>query len=229
MQQISRASRAFPYVFGILLGLCAGLVLFIFLGARHIDDRTRGWVIRELSARFDSQVELQSLHVETTPRMQVTGEGLTLRYRNRTDVPPVIQIARFSFNLGFLGIIHVPRHVKGVYVENMVITIPPRDPQAAPPPPRQSTPVPRVIFSEIVCNDTSLIILPKKAGKDPLEFDIHDLVMKNVGNQKPFDFHGTLTNAKPKGEIATKGSFGPWNAEDPASTPVSGDYSFANA
>ena len=229
MQQISRASRAFPYVFGILLGVVAGIALFVYLGARHIDDRTRDWVIRELSARFDSQVELQSLHVETTPRMQVTGEGLTLRYRNRTDVPPVIQIARFSFNLGFLGIIHVPRHVKGVYVENMVITIPPRDPQAAPPPPRQSTPVPRVIFSEIVCNDTSLIILPKKAGKDPLEFDIHDLVMKNVGNQKPFDFHGTLTNAKPKGEIATKGSFGPWNAEDPASTPVSGEYNFSKA
>jgi hypothetical protein len=229
MEESHKSFRLWPYVLGILLGLCAGLVPFIFLGARHIDDRTRDWVIRELSARFDSQVELQSLHVETTPRMQVSGEGLTLRYRNRTDVPPLIQIARFSFNLGFLGIVHVPRHVKGVYVENMVITIPPRDPRAAPPPPRPSAPVPRVIFSEIVCNDTSLIILPKKAGKDPLEFDIHDLVMKNVGNQKPFDFHGTLTNAKPKGEIATKGSFGPWNAEDPASTPVSGEYNFSNA
>jgi hypothetical protein len=229
MTEPAPAFRLWPYLLGILLGLSAGLVLFVFLGARHIDDRTREWVIRELSARFDSNVELQSLRVETTPRMQVTGDGLTLRYRNRTDVPPLIQIARFSFNLGVLGIIHVPRHVKGVYVENMVITIPPSDPNATPPPPTQSAPVPRVIFNEIVCNDTSLIILPKKAGKDPLDFDIHDLVLKNVGNQKPFDFHGTLTNAKPKGEIATRGTFGPWNAEDPASTPVSGNYSFDNA
>jgi hypothetical protein len=228
MQQVSRASRAFPYLFGILLGVVAGLVLFLYLGARHIDDRTREWVIRELSARFDSQVDLQSLHVETSPRMQVTGEGLTLRYRNRTDVPPLIQIARFSFNLGVLGIIHVPRHVKGVYVENMVITIPPSAPHTVPPP-TKSAPVPRVIFNEIVCNDTSLIILPKKAGKDPLDFEIHDLVLKNVGHQKPFDFHGALTNAKPEGEIATKGTFGPWNAEDPASTPVSGNYNFSNA
>jgi hypothetical protein len=210
------------------MGLCAGLVLFIYLGARNIDDRTREWIVRELSARFDSQVDLQSLHVETTPRMQVTGEGLTLRYRNRTDVPPLIQIARFSFNLGFLGIVHVPRHVKGVYVENMVITIPPSDPNAAPPS-AKSAQVPHIFFNEIVCNDTSLIILPKKAGKDPLDFEIHDLVLKNVGKQKPFDFHGTLTNAKPKGEIATKGTFGPWNAEDPASTPVSGSYNFSNA
>src|ERR1700730_11520257 len=135
-----RPFRLWPYLLGILIGLCAGLVLFIFLGARNIDDRTREWVVRELSARFDSQVDLQSLHVETTPRMQVTGEGLTLRYRNRTDVPPLIQIARFSFNLGVLGIIHVPRHVKGVYVEYMVITITPRDPNAvATPPPAQES------------------------------------------------------------------------------------------
>src|SRR6266404_1384942 len=139
----ARAFRLWPYLLGILLGLCVGLALFIYLGARHIDDRTRQWVITELSSRFDSQVELQSLHVETTPRMQVTGEGLTLRYRNRTDVPPLIQIARFSFNLGVLGIIHVPRHVKGVYVENMVITIPPSDPNATPPPPKRSAPVPQ--------------------------------------------------------------------------------------
>src|SRR3984893_6155324 len=229
MQQVSRASRAFPYLFGILLGVVAGLVLFLYLGARHIDDRTREWVIRDLSARFNSDVDLQSLHVETTPRMQVTGEGLTLRYRGRPDVPPLIQIARFSFNLGVLGIIHVPRHVKGVFVENMVITIPPTERTPAPASPKPSTPVRRVIFNEVVCNDTTLIILPRKAGKDPLDFEIHDLVLKNVGDQKPFDFHGTLTNAKPKGEIATRGTFGPWNADDPAHTPVTGNYSFDNA
>src|SRR3982074_2159584 len=228
MEESHKSFRLWPYLLGFLLGLCPGLVLFVFLGARHIDDRTREWVIRELSARFDSQVDLQSLHVETTPRMQVTGQGLALRYRNRTDVPPLIQIARFSFNLGVLGIVHVPRHVKGVYVEEMVITIPPSDPRATPRP-RRSTPIPLVIFNEIVCNDTSLVILPKKAGKDPLDFEIHDLVLNNVGDQKPFDFHGTLTNAKPKGQIAPRGTFGPWNAEDPAFTPVSGTYSFDNA
>jgi hypothetical protein len=224
-----RAFRIWPYLLGILIGLCAGLVLFVYLGARNIDDRTRQWIIRVLSSRFDSQVELQSLHVETTPHMLVTGEGLTLRYRNRTDVPPLIQIARFSFNLGVLGIIHVPRHVRGVYVENMIITIPPSDHNPAPPRLKKPALVPRVTFKEIICNDTTLIILPKREGKDPLDFEIHDLVLKNVGEQKPFDFHGTLTNAKPKGEIATNGTFGPWNAEDPAFTPVSGNYSFDNA
>lgn len=232
MKDSPGAFRLWPYLLGIAIGLCAGFALFVYLGARNIDDRTRAWVIDELSARFNGGVTLQSLHVDLTPRMQVTGEGLTLRYRDRTDVPPLIRIERFSFNLGVLGIVHVPRHVKGVFVENMVITIPPRqrDPNQPPPPPAEkSGPLPRMIFDEIVCNDTDLVMLPKKAGKDPLDFDIHDLVMTHAGANRSFDFHGTLTNAKPKGEIATHGSFGPWDADEPGDTAVSGEYNFTDA
>lgn len=226
------AFRLWPYLLGIAIGLCAGFALFVYLGARNIDDRTRAWVIDELSARFNGGVELQSLHVNLTPRMQVTGDGLSLRYRNRTDVPPLIRIEHFSFNLGVLGIVHVPRRIKGVYVENMVITIPPRQRganQPPPPAPEKAGRMPRIIFDEIVCNDTDLVLLPKKAGKEPLDFDIHDLVMTHAGANRAFDFHGTLTNAKPKGEIATRGSFGPWDGEEPGDTAVSGEYSFADA
>jgi hypothetical protein len=42
-------------------------------------------------------------------------------------------------------------------------------------------------------------------------------------------FTATLTNPIPKGEIATKGSFGPWIKGDPGRTPVSGRYSFDHA
>ena len=174
MTESVRPFRLWPYVLGILLGVIAGLTLFVWLGARHIDDRTRAWVIAELSKRFDSRVELQNLHVELTPRMQVTGEGLTLRYHDRTDVPPLIQIARFSFNLGVLGIVHVPRRVKGVYVENMTIAVPPAEHNAPGTESMSVKSIPRIIFNEVVCNDTELVILPKKAGKDPLDFKIHD-------------------------------------------------------
>jgi hypothetical protein len=226
----ARSFRIWPYLVGIPAGLLAGPLIFIYLGSRHIDDRTRQWVIRELEDRFDSRVELQSLHVETTPRMRVTGEGLTLHYLDRSDVPPLLRIERFSFNLGILGVIHVPRHIKGVYVENMTITIPPRSGQKTPKELQERRrPLPRVIFQEIVCNDTHLLILPKKEGKDPLDFDIHDLVLNDAGAEKPFSFRGTLTNATPKGEIATKGTFGPWNSFEPGDTPVSGSYNFANA
>src|SRR5947209_16432666 len=178
MPEPGRPFRIWPYSLGCLLDVLAGLTIFVFLGARNIDVRTRQWVVAELSSRFDSDVELQSLHVDLTPMMQVTGEGLSLRYRNRANLPPLIQIGHFSFNLGVLGIVHVPRHVKGVYVENMTITIPPPEHNApTPEDTEKGAPVPRVIFNEVVCNDTDLVILPKKAGKEPLDFKIHDLVL----------------------------------------------------
>src|ERR1700730_11151644 len=218
---------------GIALGLLAGLVLAVFFfRTRNIDDRMRAWVVGELRQRFHSEVELEGLHVEVFPRMGVSGQGLSLRYHHRTDLPPMFHIERFSFNLGVLGILHAPRHIAGIYVENMTITIPPRGETSHQPSAdsgKSREPVPSVIVDEIVCNDTRLVILPKKKDKDPLEFDIHDLVLKAVGADRPFDFHGNLTNAKPKGEINTNGKFGSWDADEPGDTPVSGSYQFTNA
>jgi hypothetical protein len=231
MAQNPRGSRKWPYFVGIAIGLVAGLILVVFLRTRNIDDRTREWVVRELRSRFDSEVELQDLHVQVYPRMGVTGEGLAIRYHNRTDLPPMFHIERFSFNLGVLGILRAPRHIAGVYVENMTITIPPRGERKKEPAgqAREQRRLPSIIMDEIVCNDTDLVIVPKKEGKEPLDFEIHDLVLKSVGAGKPFAFHGNLTNAKPKGEIATNGDFGPWDAEEPGDTPVSGTYKFTDA
>jgi uncharacterized protein involved in outer membrane biogenesis len=215
-----------------LAGVLAGLAIFVAIKARNIDDRTRAWVVRELIQRFHSEVELESLHVNVFPDMGVTGENLSIRFHNRTDLPPMFHIERFSFNLGMFGILRAPRHISGVYVEDMTITIPPKGDQKKQPgsqPGANDRQLPGVIIDEIVCNNTQLVIVPKKEGKDPLEFEIHDLLLKSVGATKPFDFHGNLTNAKPKGEIATRGTFGPWNAEEPGDTAVTGGYSFKDA
>jgi hypothetical protein len=226
----SSPRRTWPYVVGIAVGVLAGLVLFVFLRTRNIEERTREWVVSELQQRFNSEVELETLHVKILPQMGVDGEGLSIRYHNRRDLPPMFHVQKFSFNLGFLGILRAPRHIKGIYVENMTITIPPRGEKKEPKTPSSDKKLlPTVIVDEIVCNDTDLVIVPKKEGKEPLDFDIHDLLLKSVGANKPFDFHGNLTNAKPQGEIATRGTFGPWAADEPGDTPVTGSYEFTDA
>jgi len=42
-------------------------------------------------------------------------------------------------------------------------------------------------------------------------------------------YEATLTNATPPGEIQSRGSFGPWAAEEPGDTPLKGDYEFDHA
>ncbi len=220
--------RKWPYVVGILAGVLAGLIVFVSIKLRNIDDRVREWVVAQLQEKFHSDVELGDLHVRVLPDLGVVGEELTLRINNRKDLPPMFHVAKFSFNLGWTGILNAPHHISGIYVENMTITIPPRgEKRDKPPAPKKK--FPDVTVDEIVINDTDLVIMPKKAGKVPLDFDIHDLVLKSVGPDKPFDFHGNLTNAKPQGEIATVGAFGPWNADEPGDTAVNGSYKFTDA
>ncbi len=224
----SRPRRKWPYIVGILVGLLAGVVIFVSLKLRNIDDQVRDWVVSALQEKFKSDVDLGELHVRVFPDLGVAGEELSIRLHNRADLPPMFHVAKFSFNLGWLGIFNAPRRISGIYVENMTITIPPRgEKREKPPEPKKR--FPDVTVDEIVINDTDLVIMPKKQRKAPLDFDIHDLVLKSVGASKPFDFHGELTNAKPQGEIATRGTFGPWSADEPGDTPLTGTYKFTDA
>jgi hypothetical protein len=225
--------RKWLFILGVIFLVLLVGAAFLYRRAEDLDDWARDWVVRALSERFASRVELESIHVAAFPEMSVTGKNLAIHYHNRSDVPPLIHIEQFTFHLGFMGILRVPRHIRGVHIDNVTISVPPRgtDPGAPAPPPstKIKKPLPQIVIDQIVCDETTLLILPRQAGKDPLDFDIHDLILKSVGAGKPFSFRGNLTNAKPVGEIKTKGDFGPWQIVDPGSTPVSGSYTFTDA
>ena len=142
--------------------MLAGVVIFVSLKLRNIDDQVRDWVVSALQEKFKSDVDLGELHVRVFPDLGVAGEELSIRLHNRADLPPMFHVAKFSFNLGWLGIFNAPRHISGIYVENMTITIPPRgEKKEKPPEPKKK--FPEVTIDEIVINDTDLVIMPKKA------------------------------------------------------------------
>jgi hypothetical protein len=221
-------------IVGIVVAAALVFVLAVLAAAysrkRAAELRTRDWIVQLLQERFRSDVDLRDFHVNVFPRMGVSGEGLSLRYRNRPEAPPLIYVERFSFQLGFWGIFRVPHRIQRIHLQRLVITIPPKEQRlTAPEPAVKNKKIPQVTVAEIECDDTELLMLSKKPGKEPLDWEIHNLVLTEVGQNKPFSFHGTLTNAKPKGEIETRGQFGPWDIDDPGATPVSGTYEFADA
>jgi len=215
-------------VFGVILA-GAGVVAW---RARHINELTRQWVLRELAQRFASNVSLDRIAVGAFPEFTVTGQNLDIQYRNRADLPPLIHVDKFVFHLGLAGIFEVPHRIRGVKIEKLTITIPPPQQRAEKPETQEGksgTPIQHVVVDEIHCVDADLVHLPKDAQKDPLDWAIHDLILRSVSVDKPFHFAGTLTNAKPEGEIATEGDFGPWNLDEPGGTPVAGSYKFTDA
>ena len=79
------------------------------------------------------------------------------------------------------------------------------------------------------CDGAHLTIETSKPGKLPLEFAIAHLSLKGVSNGDAMGFEAELTNPRPVGTIHTKGSFGPWQVDDPGESPITGDYIFQNA
>lgn len=211
------------------------LVFFtVFFGTalarkRAAELRTRDWIVALLENRFKSNVELSDLRLKVFPRMEVIGSGLSLNDPRAPQAPPLIRVEKFSFELGFLGIFRAPHRIKRIHLERMTIAVAAKEQRTAKASVIPKGNIPRVIVGEIVTDDAELLMLSRKPGKDPLDWEIHNLVLSEVGGEKPFHFRGTLTNAKPKGEISTEGNFGPWDADEPGATSVDGSYGFDTA
>jgi hypothetical protein len=222
--------RPFFIVFAAAVVLVLAAVGGFAWRSRRIDEFTRAWIVGDLEQRFHSKVALGRIHVSAFPEASVTGEDLTIQYHNRDDLAPMFRVSRFVFHLGLLGALQAPHRVSDVRIEKLTITIPRRSERKGQKPPWPPGLVAgEVLLDEVHCVDANLIILPEDPGKEPLDWAIHDLVLQSVALDKPFHFVGKLTNAKPQGEIATEGEFGPWNLDEPGDTPVSGEYNFSNA
>jgi hypothetical protein len=217
------------------------VVLAIVAGATSRTPTLRRLVVETLSDRLNSEVELQAFSVDTFPAVDIRGEGLVLRLRGAGDLPPLIRIKSFAITGGMFGLLSRPRRFSSVTLEGLEINVPPGGPDlgsraragAAEDADRsssssQSSTSP-IRIDELVSSDAVLRLIPKQAGKDPREFPIHHLRMTGVGVDQRMPFDAELTNPVPRGQIDTSGRFGPWSRDDPAATPVDGQYVFRDA
>jgi hypothetical protein len=204
------------------------------IAAASIGSRTsalRALVTEAMAERLDSTVELAAFSVDILPNVRVRGEGLVIRHRGRTDVPPLIQVDAFSVDGGLVGLLSRPRRFRSVVLRGLEINIPPGGlgtgaSSSEPPGPIAASPF---VIGRLEATDAELRIIPKKAGKDPKVFLIHQLDMRDLGAAERMPFEAELTNPVPTGMIQTSGEFGPWVRGEPGETPLTGRYTFAKA
>jgi hypothetical protein len=144
-------------------------------------------------------------------------------------VQPIIGVSEFEFHMGILEFLRTPKHVDTVYVKGLQLNLPPREQRSEMKNMGPSSGKIEIVVDRLVCEKTQLIINTLKPGKLPLEFDIEKLKMTSIGPNAPMHFDANLTNPKPVGNVLSSGSFGPWRADSPRDTPVSGTYSFNHA
>lgn len=224
-------------LFGFVLIAIVGVALLSV--ATGMTPLVRDRVVSALNARFESDVQLDSLQVGVFPRPELSGSGATVRWEGRTDVPPLIQIGEFGASAGLFGLIGTPVRLRNVQLDRLEIHIPPggikdiKSSMSAGTSGSQATPsegdTSGLKIDEIVAHAAQLQIASKDPGKLPRVFDIHDLHIERFGEQDGADFRALVTNPTPEGRVETRGRFGPWQREEPRRTPLRGDYTFRNA
>lgn len=218
-----------------------GLLIYVSRRMGSLDAVVRQRAIEYMSNRFDAQVDLQEIHVHL-PRYnlltalfhrgrgmlaQVDGKGLVVRYHQRQDLPPMFRIDSFRANIGFEGLFRPSRRVAGLKIDGMEINVPPKEDR--PPSKPSSGGTVALSFGVARIENLRLVILPKVASKEPLEFQIRKMELDPTAETGQVKYQADLFNPKPPGEIVSQGMFGPWEKDDPGGTPLSGNYDFDHA
>jgi len=218
------ASRLRPWVFA-----AAAAILAVLLIGHYLSSFVRERMIHALQETYSSDVALKHLELRLFPWVHADGEGLVLRFRGRSDLPPLLSAARFTVDASWGGLLRSPAHLGRVRLDGLQIHVPPRrsGENREAESPKQN--VPRFVIGEVDADGTMLETLTDKPGKEPLRFDISRLTLWGAGTSGWMSFRAVLTNPKPVGEIHSEGQFGPWNSDEPSLTPVAGKYSFDHA
>ncbi len=234
MAQPAKSRGRWKWIAAVLVILAVGAVVAIRVVIARAQPILRTRVIETLSTRFKSKVELATLNVWIANGLEVSGTGLKIYAATDPNpyapgVQPLISLQEFHFHTALRNLFRTSIHVDTVYVKGMELNMPPKEDRGELKTMNSQRGKMSVFVDKFVCEDTKLLINTSKPGKPPLEFDIHDLRMKDIGPGQPMRFNATLVNPKPVGDIQSTGLFGPWNEYTPRDTPVQGEYSFSNA
>ena len=231
---MNRSSR-WAIVLTVFISAIAIVVSSVIFAYEQVRPHARAWVERWLEAKYQSDVDLAQFDISVWPRVHVEGAGLVLRYHGRTDLPPLLAIRRFHVDTSLRHLLRAPRHVDHVHVEGMQINLPPRG-SAANPLAREeneaggkSALAASVAVEEFVADKVILMILPKKAGHLPQDYDISNLTMRTGGEGGSMMYRATVANPVPPGDIVSAGTFGPWVSDEPSDTRVAGSYTYERA
>ena len=233
-----RTTRWLIVIFGGTLVLLA-----VVAGAGSRTAILRELVIDTLGERLDSEVQLESFSVDTFPTVHVMGTGLIIRHKGRRDVPPLVSVQSFTLDGGLFGLLSRPRRFRTVALSGLQINIPPGfkkdkghtqsqqpQPDGNPAPAHDDGGSPAaIVVDRLVADEATLSLIPRRADKQPRVFAVHRLTMEPLGRAEVMSFEATLINPIPRGLVHAKGTFGPWQREDPGESALAGQYTFDQA
>jgi hypothetical protein len=216
-----------------LAGVGAVFLITGLVALKSLPRIARRMVIADVQERFRSTIEIGEIEVHGLIPPRVTASDIVVRYRGRTDVPPLMAIKRLSASANLSGAWTRKWRVNRLHLEGLQVSIPPQDdpsdqryvrPQLHP-----KWRWPQIEFDEVVADDALLQILRREPGHKPRSFWIRHVTLQSLKPGEPAHFRAQLVNEIPVGNIDSEGTFGPWNSDQPRLTAVTAKFAFTNA
>jgi hypothetical protein len=192
---------------------------------------TQQAVTKALQDRFARTVQIRSFRKTYFPPGCVA-EGVSFLHRQRKDLPPLITVQTLILRGSYNGLLRIRPRLDEVEVKGLHVLIPPPGPSGQPSsvmPLTTSTTGASITIGEIKTDGALLEFMPRRPGQEPFKLQIHRLTLDEVGEGGIIPYHAALLNTEPPGEIRSEGKIGPWNENDPGSTPVTGSYTYEHA
>ena len=212
---------------GESLVLIAGIALIVLAWNWPFTQKA---VTKALQDRFARTVQIRSFRKTYFPPGCVA-EGVSFLHRKHTDLPPLITVQTLIIQGSYTGLLRIHKRVDQVQVKGLHVLIPPPRPgqPSSVMPLTTSTTGATVMIGEITTDGALLEFMPRQRGQEPFKLQVHRLTLDEVGEKGIIPFHAALFNPEPPGEIKSEGKIGPWNEDDPGSTPVTGSYTYEHA
>jgi AsmA-like C-terminal region len=185
---------------------------------------TRAQVEKDLADATFSTVVLESFQQTYFPRPGCIAKGVTFRRNQDRRDPPLITVQKLTIRGSFLGLL--TRNVSAIRADGAHVIIPPFDSAEA-----RLLNISRLkaVVGVLVANGAILEFTPRDPRKSRLKFDVHEFVLHDLGSNGAMLFQTAVSSPEPPGEVRATGRLGPWRADDPAQTQISGSYSFQQA
>jgi hypothetical protein len=215
----------------LVVAVAIGLVYLLTVPA-PIERWLQGRILLALRQHYQSDVQLENLHVTLIPEFIATADNFVLPVRDDGQFPPLITVKHVTVYAAFFELLRKPVHLSWVKLDGFEITVPPKQEaragQAAVRPAHR-THLANFVIDRVDADNTQLYVLRKDLKREPLQFQLCRLTMRGAGLGQPMTFKAELTNPTPPGLIETTGHFGPWDLDQPSDTKVDGHYVFQHA
>lgn len=220
-----RALGRWWLIIGVSLIVIAGIVSIVLAWNWPFTQKA---VTKALEDRFARPVQIRSFHVTYFPPGCVA-EGVSFLHQQRQNLPPLITVQTLIIRGSYTGLLRIDKHVDEIRVEGLHVLIPPPVPSDRPHtviPLTTSTSGVSVTIGKITADGALLEFMPRDPDQEPFKLRIRRLTLDRIGENRAIPYHVALMNTMPPGEIRSEGEIGPWNEDDPGSTPVAGSYTY---